>query len=177
MALAKESANATRQIRRRMELGHRRPMESIDNPAEFTIWANPDYLKGAQMTPSTICPYCEKQSELLTGAEVYPNRSDLASLRFWVCKPCKARVGCHKNDDLFRPLGTLANAECRKARMEAHKFFDPLWRGGQMSRTEAYEWLAKALNCPPEECHIGQFQVPACEAVIIAVREYWKEQL
>ncbi len=59
----------------------------------------------------TICPYFHEPAELAYGTEVYPHRPDLQAKQFWLCGPCDAYVGCHKNSDT--PLGRLANAELR----------------------------------------------------------------
>lgn len=87
-----------------------------------------------------------------------------------VCAGCKAYVGLHPFTGI--PLGTLATAEIRKARKLAKDVFNPLWQSGEMSRTEAYQWLAKALGITnPEECHIGWFDTDQCMAVVDAVEK------
>lgn len=116
-----------------------------------------------------ICPYCNNPAEKATGAEVYPHRPDLFQKKFWVCKPCDARVGCHK--DTYSPLGRLANAELRKAKMLAHAVFDPLWKDGEMSRNAAYRWLAEQLGIKVKNCHIGGFDLDQCREVVRICRE------
>jgi hypothetical protein len=129
---------------------------------------------------STIaCPYCGKSAELTTGDWVYPHRKDLSGLKFWVCWPCDAFVGCHqkgapvggKASDGTLPLGRLANAELRRAKSAAHAAFDPLWKSGRMSRREAYGWLASKLGIHADQCHIGMFDVHHCKAVIDVIRD------
>lgn len=124
------------------------------------------------------CPYCTGAAALVTGAEIYPHRPDLREKKFWACTPCDAYVGCHPpakvkggglNDGTV-PLGRLANAELRGLKQRAHAAFDPLWRSGPMSRTQAYAWLASALGTPPSKTHIGMFDEAQCRAVIEAVR-------
>ena len=42
------------------------------------------------------CPYCGRDAHLTTGLHIYNQRRfDLAHKKFWVCRPCKAWVGCH----------------------------------------------------------------------------------
>jgi len=118
---------------------------------------------------SVECPYCGQEAELVGGDVIYPYRPDLFAKRFWQCAPCHAYVGCHK--DTGEPLGRLANAELRRAKMAAHAAFDPLWRTfpkkeRNVRRKRAYAWLAKALGIPREECHIGMFDVDMCYRVI-----------
>jgi hypothetical protein len=65
-------------------------------------------------------------------------------------------------------LGRLADAELRKAKIAAHAVFDPLWKSGEMTRKEAYRWLAKALNLA-EPPHMGSMNIDECHLVIKAV--------
>jgi hypothetical protein len=118
------------------------------------------------------CPYCGDAAELVTGDTVYPHRADLHSKRFYRCVPCGARVGCHKGTD--RPLGRLANAELRRAKMAAHDAFDKMWKLRRMTRNEAYGWLANELNLSRKECHIGMFDVQRCEQVVRVCGEFGK---
>lgn len=108
-----------------------------------------------------ICDYCGNKAALVTGRKIYPHRPDLFPLRFWHCEPCKAWVGCHKNSDA-QPLGRLANAELRLAKSAAHRAFDPLWKSGETTRKQAYQWLSIQLGIPSESCHIGMFDVATC---------------
>lgn len=110
------------------------------------------------------CQYCESPASLVDGTVIYPHRPDLAARRFWHCAPCDAYVSCHNGTD--RAMGRLANAELRKARMEAHAAFDALWRNGQQSRNSAYRWLAEVLEMPKAKCHIALFGVEDCRRVV-----------
>lgn len=122
-----------------------------------------------------ICPYCAAESQLVTGALLYPHRNDLWSLHFWHCAPCDAYVGCHKkglgHGDGTRPLGRLANAELRRAKNQAHAAFDPLWKNRKIRRRDAYDWLAKQLGLPVDRTHIGDFDVETCLRVVEICRQ------
>lgn len=117
-----------------------------------------------------ICPYCDNEALLVSGRSIYPHRPDLFNRYFYECEPCGAYVGCHRANKKHGvgtvPLGRLANAELRRAKCEAHKAFDLLWREGSMRRGAAYTGLANALGIPQKECHIGMFDVAQCEQVI-----------
>jgi hypothetical protein len=113
------------------------------------------------------CPYCGNEAELKTGYHVYPHRPDLADLKIWACDLCDAWVGTHKNSPDHKPLGRLANAELRRAKMAAHAAFDPLWKSGQMSRSKAYALLAEKMGIDPKDAHIGMFDVEQCKTVIL----------
>ena len=122
-----------------------------------------------------ICPYCQQSAELVTGKEIYPHRADLARKYFHRCAPCGAYVGCHDagsgQGDGTRPLGRLANAELRHAKRDAHAAFDPIWKSRSLSRKAAYAWLSGELGLPVEQCHIGEFDVAQCVAVVEACEE------
>lgn len=116
------------------------------------------------------CPYCDSAAEKATGQTVYPHRKDLWSRKFWLCKPCRAWVGCHENSD-WKAFGRLATKELRQLKMKAHAAFDPLWKSGEMSRPAAYMWLAKRMNMPVKRCHIGWFSEDQCRKVIQIMEE------
>lgn len=109
-----------------------------------------------------ICPYCHRPAELVDGKAIYPSRPDLYQKKFWLCTLCDAYVGTHRGSKAHNPLGRLANAELRRAKQDVHRVFDPLWKTKQMTRNEAYRWLAEELGIDRKECHIGMFDVDRC---------------
>lgn len=128
---------------------------------------------------AAICPYCNKPARIVGGDAIYPDRRDLALLKFHLCSPCDAYVGCHAPGARFRdaagrkvvsdgtlPMGRLANSELRRARMAAHQAFDPTWRNAGTPRRAAYEWLANQLKLPVDRTHIGGFDVAQCRQVV-----------
>lgn len=126
-----------------------------------------------------LCDYCGRNAELVTGATIYPHRSDLKELRFWRCAPCDAYVGCHNNSKKHAPLGRLANAELRQWKVKTHAVFDPIWkallkptRPASRARKTAYAWLAKAMDIPARECHIGMFDICRCKRAIACCQRY-----
>lgn len=120
--------------------------------------------------PRVICDYCGRNAALVKGDKIYPHRPDLYNLQFWQCEPCSAFVGCHKNSDA-KPLGRLADAELRRAKSAAHAAFDPLWKSGNKTRNEAYQWLSRKLNLSKDKCHIGMFDTEMCRKVIEVCNE------
>lgn len=120
------------------------------------------------------CPYCAGLSELVVGDVIYPHRPDLAAKKVWRCPPCNAYVGCHPGTT--KPLGRLANAALREAKIQAHAAFDPLWRTGWMGRHQAYGWLAMQLGLARDDCHIGLFDLDGCQRVVTASRAYIAEK-
>lgn len=115
------------------------------------------------------CPYCAREAELVGGLKIYPHRPDLSEKQFYLCEPCNAYVGCHPNTT--RPLGRLADAKLRRAKMAAHAAFDPIWKSGKLHRASAYKWLATQLCIPRKECHIGMFDVGLCTLVVKVCHE------
>lgn len=119
-----------------------------------------------------ICPYCNEPAKLVTGAELYRHRPDLATFKFWQCRPCDAYVGCHKRGTGTQPLGRLANAALRMWKGNAHTVFDPFWNSykyverRRVARMAAYARLARDLGIDPQDCHIGMFDVETCQRVI-----------
>jgi hypothetical protein len=111
----------------------------------------------------TICPYCNNEAQLVSGDVIYPHRPDLRSKAFYLCRQCGAYVGCHPGS--VRPLGRLANAELRSAKIAAHEAFDPLLLNHE-SRSAAYRWLAQQLGINRADCHIGMFDVNQCRRVV-----------
>lgn len=135
-----------------------------------------------------VCPYCQRPSVPATGLDIYPDRPDLSLLKFFRCIPCDARVGTHKADG--RPLGTLANANLRRLRNQAHAAFDPLWQDAARQafikskakdkkfftfqakvRKELYAWLTQSMGLRDDECHIAMFNEDQCRLVMKLCRE------
>ena len=103
------------------------------------------------------CPECGAPMELKDG-------------RFGTFYGCTGFPRCtvtgsvHKGTD--RILGTPADRETKAWRIKAHAAFDPLWKSGNMTRPDAYKWLAGELGISVEDCHIGHFDIRQCKRVI-----------
>jgi hypothetical protein len=117
-----------------------------------------------------FCGECRSGARLTTGEEIYPHRPDLFDKMFWKCDNCGTYCGCHRNTD--RPFGSPANAATRMERSRVHQEFDQMWRQNDMpgARALAYKWLSDALDLPPEQTHIGMFDLKTCRAALAAVR-------
>jgi len=111
---------------------------------------------------SAYCPYCGKAAELVDISAVYRQSYGM----IWLCKPCDAYVGVHKNSPKFAPLGTLATKELRKLRNQVHSLFDPRWRKGKMTRSSAYAWLANQMNLRVEKTHVALFDEHQCKLAL-----------
>ena len=127
-------------------------------------------FKVTDMTDAPTCPYCMKPADFFeSSASVYHGR-DYGPI--WNCIPCEAWVACHKGTTT--PLGRLADKTLRKAKIEAHAAFDPLWQAKQRkaniskghARGKGYKWLAEQLKLDPKDCHVGMFDVATCKRVV-----------
>jgi len=116
-----------------------------------------------------ICQYCKNEAELVDSAEIYGRSYGMA----YLCRPCNAYVGCH--DGTENPKGTLANAELRAARKQAHAAFDPLWKGSKLPKNKArgagYNFLIEKLDISRDKCHIGMMDIETCQRVIRVCHE------
>lgn len=120
------------------------------------------------------CPYCGNKARKTTGKELFPHRPKLAKNRFFWCKPCDARVGCHDvKGHKYVPFGSMANKELRNLRQQAHRAFDPIWKAEnrKVNRFEAYGMLAARMGITREECHIGMFNEEQCLKVVEVMKD------
>lgn len=130
---------------------------------EFTPW-NPsrkDIKRVLNPLPiPSACPYCQGEVQIQHHKDIYGRvYNDWP----WVysCPDCQATVGMHPFTNI--PLGTIANRQLRGARTRCKPPFEKLWRGGPLTRTEAYQALAKHLGIPFDQCHFGWFDRETCE--------------
>lgn len=128
------------------------------------------------------CPYCGQPPKMVTGEEIYPRLEHLHYKNFWSCPPCGAYVGCHDPNPRLKlngtePLGTLANAELRKARSAVHAAFDPLWKRKRMNRTQAYQWLGQRMGLPPDQTHVACFNLVQCKLALNTINQYQEKKI
>jgi hypothetical protein len=122
------------------------------------------------------CPYCGLAAVWYADSALLYHGRDYGPA--WVCPPCGAWVGVHKGTD--KPLGRLADAELRRAKMAAHAAFDPLWQARQHrsglsqghARGKGYKWLAGELGLAAKDCHIGMLDVETCHRVVAICAPY-----
>ena len=122
-----------------------------------------------------LCSYCNKPSELVTGKTIYPHRPDLYSKYFYYCKDCNAYIGCHKGTK--EPMGTLAKADLRLARVKTHEALDKIWKETLLSRYKTYKALANYTELHIDATHIGLFDEYQCALTIVFAKRFYKELL
>lgn len=123
------------------------------------------------------CPYCNGKVELKSCLHVYKK---YYSEYVIVCEnypSCDSYVGTHKNG---KPLGRLANKELRQLKIEAHLYFDSLWKhkknkGLTAARFKAYKWLSGELGLDVKETHIGYFDIETTKKVIKICKPYYNK--
>lgn len=108
----------------------------------------------------TICRYCGGCVELVSNSEIYNGRVYGDWPYAYLCTDCKAYVGLHPDTDI--PLGTLASAQLRKDRNLSKDMFHRMKEQRGLSRSQAYEWLARKMGIPVGECHFGWFDQDEC---------------
>ena len=140
----------------------------MDNKTNLILATfKPKYIKR-----KVECPYCGKNTKLITGAIVYPHRYDLKDKYFYSCKKCNAHVGCHAGT--YNPLGIPANIELRGIRMDTHRAFDKLWKNSThiKLRSELYGKLMLFMDIKKQDCHIGKFNSEQCAQVKTFIEQY-----
>lgn len=100
------------------------------------------------MRDNIPCQYCGGNPLRMTGAEMFPDRPEIAVKRYLACRDCDAWVGCRPGT--WTPVGELADATLRSARRRAHDAFESVWRAAlretrasdDQARRAAYAWIA-----------------------------------
>lgn len=116
------------------------------------------------------CPYCGSIAPLSDGSGMrgYEGRD----VNLYVCSnypQCDAYVGVHPGDNW--PRGTLANAELRHWRQQAHRQFDRLWQDGTRSRSQADRYLQDLMGTKSPQRAIGTFTLEQCQRLIALLTE------
>ena len=90
------------------------------------------------------------------------------------CDNCYAQVGTYpKNKDIA--MGTLADSETRKKRMEVHRLFDRFWRSNS-GRSRTYTKLANELGIDKELCHFAYMDMETLNKAEQILLKWWKEK-
>lgn len=113
------------------------------------------------------CPYCRSQAFLRPATVVCGQGRSEPNTELYVCAKypiCDAYVAAHRHNHL--PMGTLANRELRRKRIEAHAAFNRLWQSGLMTKRAAYRWLHVQFGLSAEKAHIANFSEWRCDQVI-----------
>lgn len=130
-------------------------------------------MKMKKKAKPVYCPYCGRRANLTKATAVYKEHAIEEYL--YVCSrypECDSYVGVHRGTLL--PKGSLANGDLRHKRIEAHRYFDAIWKNGILTKKNAYRWLQDIFCLSGEQAHIGQFSDYMCSCVIAESRKVLK---
>ena len=114
-----------------------------------------------------VCNYCESDVVYTSNAEIYGR--EYGNGKCYKCTKCDAYVNVHNGTDI--PMGRLANKELRELKKKCHFLFDPVWKNVRLTRSAAYQRLAKLIGIPPGECHFGWFDKDLLERSLEVLRD------
>ncbi len=129
-------------------------------------------LPGQMETNIRVTCVCGQPAVLRTDRRFYANKPA------WFCSTFPehyAYVGAHQKT--LQPMGTLADAATHGARFQLHEVFDPIWKSGYMTRTEAYQLMGKILGVKPSNAHIGYMTKEVAEATKIKINAWLEENI
>lgn len=137
----------------------------------FTPW-EPDPKAVARVVdpvpPIKVCQYCGEKVVITVNAEMY-GRNYGEWPWIYLCRSCHSYVGMHPYTGI--PLGILADRETREVRKKCKKKFMELYKFNGLTRSEAYEILARTMNIETKDCHFGMFTPEYCERAYTAVEK------
>src|SRR5438067_898121 len=84
------------------------------------------------------------------------------------CEPCG--LWSRGSNPLRDEAGHHAHGARVRARQDAHRFFDPLWKEGLVDRDTAYELLAQELGIERDACHMSLMDAEVARRVPRAVK-------
>ena len=109
------------------------------------------------------------------GAPMTLRASPKFEARFYKCTrwpDCEGTLGAKPDGS---PQGIPANKATRKARIQAHRVFDQLWKNNVMPRSKAYSWMRKKMNLSHSQAHISCFTEEQCLELIRLVKTDFAE--
>ena len=121
---------------------------------------------------SMYCPSCGILAKFVSDKAFYGR--DFGGRYVYYCPKCNSRVGAYEGTPI--PMGTMADQETLRLRKKCHEVFDRKWQNGQMTRDEAYVWLADVMKLQPYEAHIGKFGKRQCSKLLMLLGVSEKEQ-
>ena len=111
---------------------------------------------------------------ILRGLRRSYGRRGRQALRVRPVSRLRRYVAAHR--DTLLPMGTLADRNLRRKRMEAHSALNRVIASGLMTRKQAYRWLQVRLGLPESEAHIAKFSELRCQKVIDLCRALSRAQ-
>lgn len=109
------------------------------------------------------CPYCNSPIITVRSGEYYHGNNDFFIHRC-TNPDCTAYSVANYNYDERQ----MADVKTRRARQEAHYYFDQLYNEARLfeTRSDAYVWLCSKMNMTREDCHMKYLTYEQCQEVI-----------
>lgn len=116
-------------------------------------------------TKKLECLSCKEivKARLTTGAEVYPNRTELVAIPFWRCDGCNNFINCYpKSQTNAKPLKAIPTAQMRQLRRRVQLAIDLLCKTGKYTRQEVFDLISAQLGyayCIAETRHPAEVRI------------------
>ena len=135
------------------------------------VKAQKNFLEVLKMKRQKVKCHCGAQAFLRPESAVFGTKSRGGYL--YVCSrypTCDSYVSVHRRNK--KPKGTLANAELRQKRIQAHKAFNVIWESGLMEKWQAYRWMQAIFGLNTQQAHIAKFSLYMCDELIRRCEEF-----
>lgn len=73
-----------------------------------------------------------------------------------------------QNDE--RASAEAFHRDAAKARIDAHRAFDAIWKSGAMKRVQAYKWMQRVMGLTWQQAHIALLGADECARLIRLVK-------
>ncbi len=114
------------------------------------------YKAGYYVNENFLCS-CGNKPVFMDSKKIYGKSYGMV----YYCPFCKEYVGVHNGTNI--PLGTIADKETKKYRMQAHNLLEAKFG---KNKTKAYKWIRKTMHLSNENAHIGKFDKDDCIRLI-----------
>jgi len=94
---------------------------------------------------------------------------------FYGCPSYPACKGTHGANADGAPKGIPGDFATRQARIAVHLVFDRIWNqpGSNLTRIQAYTWMAWEMRLGIMEAHIARFDIEMCEKLVSLVKKHF----
>lgn len=131
-------------------------------------------------TTIIFCCFCnvDVDARLTSGKEIYPKRSDLSDLPFWICDKCGNFVGCHhKTADKTKPLGCIPTISIRNERVQIHYIIEKSIKDGLSTKPQFYKEMSARAGRNYHTAEIRTIEEAiTMKAIARSVASYFKKQ-
>ena len=109
------------------------------------------------------CTYCQANTKIVSGQELYPNLGLSEAVKFVACSNCDAHVMCRKNTE--EPDGLLADGVLRTMRATVFSHLNPMLANkGKKARAKVLTGMARSVFCG--QANVNAFGEGDCKRAI-----------